>query len=326
MKRFRYMKAVSVRETIGIFAAEPGAALMAGGTNLVDLMKYDVSTPTVVVDINGLPLHDITEQPDGGLRLGALVSNADVAYDPRITERYPLLSSAILAGASGQPRNMATVGGNLLQRTRCMYFRNDAMACNKRTPGSGCSAIEGDNRTLAILGISKDCIATNPSDMNVALTALDATIHIQGAKGERDVAIGDFFLVPGSTPQRENVLEPGELITFVTLPAPKAGSKQIYLKLRDRASYEFALSSAAIVAVVSNGKLDFVRVALGGVGTKPWRSLEAERVLHGKPADEKVFRQAAEAALHGAQPQSENGFKVQLAKRCITHALTLATA
>jgi xanthine dehydrogenase YagS FAD-binding subunit len=207
-----------------------------------------------------------------------------------------------------------------------MYFRNEAMACNKRTPGSGCSAIEGDNRTLAILGTSKDCIATNPSDMNVALTALEATIHIQGAKGERDVAIGDFFLVPGSTPQRETVLEPGELITFVTLPAPKAGSKQIYLKLRDRASYEFALSSAAIVAVVNGGKLDFVRVALGGVGTKPWRSLEAERALHGKTADEKVFRQAAEAALHGAQPQSENGFKVQLAKRCITHALTLATA
>jgi xanthine dehydrogenase YagS FAD-binding subunit len=221
---------------------------------------------------------------------------------------------------------MATTGGNLLQRTRCMYFRNEAMACNKRAPGSGCAAIEGDNRTLAILGTSKDCIATNPSDMNVALTALEATIHIQGARGERNVAISDFFLVPGSTPQRENVLEPGDLITYVMLPAPKAGSKQIYLKLRDRASYEFALSSAAIVAVVSNGKLDFVRVALGGVGTKPWRSLEAEKVLHGKAADEKVFREAAEAALHGAQPQSENGFKVQLAKRCITHALTLATA
>jgi xanthine dehydrogenase YagS FAD-binding subunit len=239
---------------------------------------------------------------------------------------YSVLSQALLSGASAQLRNMATTGGNLLQRTRCMYFRNDAMACNKRTPGSGCSAMEGDNRMLAILGTSKDCIATNPSDMNVALTALEATIHIQGAKGEREVPIGDFFLVPGSTPQRENVLEPGELITFVTLPAPKAGSKQVYLKLRDRASYEFALSSAAIVAVVNNGKLDFVRVALGGVGTKPWRSLEAERTLHGKTPDAKVFRQAAEAALHGAQPQSENGFKVQLAKRCITHALTLATA
>jgi xanthine dehydrogenase YagS FAD-binding subunit len=206
-----------------------------------------------------------------------------------------------------------------------MYFRNDAMACNKRAPGSGCSAIEGDNRTLAILGTSKECIATNPSDMNVALTALEATIHIQGAKGERAVPIGDFFLLPGSTPHRETVLEPGELITFVSLPAPKAGSKQVYLKLRDRASYEFALSSAAIVAVIAGGKLDFVRVALGGVGTKPWRSLEAEKVLHGKIPDEKTYREAAEAALRGAQPQSENGFKVSLAKRCITHALTLAT-
>jgi xanthine dehydrogenase YagS FAD-binding subunit len=220
---------------------------------------------------------------------------------------------------------MATTGGNLLQRTRCMYFRNDAMACNKRDPGSGCSAIEGDNRTLAILGTSKDCIATNPSDMNVALTALEATIHIQGPKGERDVPIGEFFLTPGNTPQRENVLEPGELITFVILPAPRANSKQVYLKLRDRASYEFALSSAAIVAEVSGGKLVFIRVALGGVGTKPWRSLEAEKVLHGKTVDDKTFLQAAEAALHGAQPQSENAFKVPLAKRCITHALTLAT-
>jgi xanthine dehydrogenase YagS FAD-binding subunit len=237
-----------------------------------------------------------------------------------------VLSQALLQGASAQLRNMATTGGNLLQRTRCMYFRNEAMACNKRTPGSGCSAIEGDNRTLAILGTSKDCIATNPSDMNVALTALEATIHIQGAKGERDVSIADFFLVPGSTPQRETVLEPGELITAVTLPPPKAGSKHIYLKLRDRASYEFALSSAAIVAVVNGGKLDYVRVALGGVGTRPWRSLEAERVLHGKSVDEKLFHQAAEAALHGAQPQSQNAFKIPLAKRCITHALTLATA
>ena len=254
-----------------------------------------------------------------------MVRNSDLAHHPAVVSDYSVLSQALLAGASAQLRNMATTGGNLLQRTRCMYFRNDAMACNKRTPGSGCSAIEGDNRTLAILGTSKDCIATNPSDMNVALTALEAVVHIQGAKGERDVAIGDFFLVPGSTPQRETVLEPGDLITYVTLPAPRAGSKQVYLKLRDRASYEFALSSAAIVAVVNGGKLEFVRVALGGVGTKPWRSLEAERVLHGKTPDEKLYRQAAEAALHGAQTQSDNAFKIPLAKRCITHALTLAT-
>ena len=288
-------------------------------------MKLNVERPSQVIDINLLPLNQVEKLPDGRLRIGALVRNSDLAHHPAVVSDYSVLSQALLAGASAQLRNMATTGGNLLQRTRCMYFRNDAMACNKRTPGSGCSAIEGDNRTLAILGASKDCIATNPSDMNVALTALEAVVHIQGAKGERDVAIGDFFLVPGSTPQRETVLEPGDLITYVTLPAPRAGSKQVYLKLRDRASYEFALSSAAIVAVVNGGKLEFVRVALGGVGTKPWRSLEAERVLHGKTPDEKLYRQAAEAALHGAQPQSDNAFKIPLAKRCITHALTLAT-
>ena len=325
METFTYTKATGVQQAIQA-AGQSQTKFIAGGTTLLDLMKLNVERPAQLVDINRLPLDQVEKLPDGRLRIGALVRNSDLAHHPAVESDYSVLSQALLSGASAQLRNMATTGGNLLQRTRCMYFRNDAMACNKRTPGSGCSAIEGDNRTLAILGTSKDCIATNPSDMNVALTALEATIHIQGAKGERDVAIGDFFLVPGSTPQRENVLEPGELITFVTLPAPKAGSKQIYLKLRDRASYEFALSSAAIVAVVNGGKLDFVRVALGGVGTKPWRSLEAERVLHGKTPDEKVFRQAAEAALHGAQPQSENGFKVQLAKRCITHALTLATA
>ena len=325
METFTYTKATGVQQAIQA-AGQSQTRFIAGGTTLLDLMKLNVERPAQLVDINRLPLDQVEKLPDGRLRIGAVVRNSDLAHHPAVQSDYSVLSQALLSGASAQLRNMATTGGNLLQRTRCMYFRNEAMACNKREPGSGCSAIEGDNRTLAILGTSKDCIATNPSDMNVALTALEATIHIQGAKGERDVAIGDFFLVPGSTPQRENVLEPGELITFVTLPAPKAGSKQIYLKLRDRASYEFALSSAAIIAVVNGGKLDFVRVALGGVGTKPWRSLEAERTLHGKPPDEKVFSQAAEAALHGAQPQSENGFKVQLAKRCITHALTLATA
>jgi xanthine dehydrogenase YagS FAD-binding subunit len=325
METFTYTRATGVEQAIRA-AGQSETRFIAGGTTLLDLMKLNVERPARLVDINRLPLDQVEKLPDGRLRIGALVRNSDLAHHPAVESDYAVLSQALLSGASAQLRNMATTGGNLLQRTRCMYFRNDAMACNKRTPGSGCSAIEGDNRTLAILGTSKDCVATNPSDMNVALTALEATIHIQGAKGEREVPIGDFFLVPGSTPQRETVLEPGELITFVTLPAPKTGSKQVYLKLRDRASYEFALSSAAIVALVSNGKLDFVRVALGGVGTKPWRSLEAERVLHGKPADGKVFRQAAEAALHGAQPQSQNGFKVQLAKRCITHALTLVTA
>ena len=324
MEMFTYTKATGVPQAIEA-QSQQGARFIAGGTTLLDLMKLNVERPSQVIDINLLPFNQVEKLPDGRLRIGALVRNSDLAHHPAVVSDYSVLSQALLAGASAQLRNMATTGGNLLQRTRCMYFRNDAMACNKRMPGSGCSAIEGDNRTLAILGTSKDCIATNPSDMNVALTALEAVVHIQGAKGERDVAIGDFFLVPGSTPQRETVLERGDLITYVTLPAARAGSKQVYLKLRDRASYEFALSSAAIVAVVNGGKLEFVRVALGGVGTKPWRSLEAERVLHGKTPDEKLYRQAAEAALHGAQPQSDNAFKIPLAKRCITHALTLAT-
>jgi xanthine dehydrogenase YagS FAD-binding subunit len=325
MEMFTYTKATGVPQAIQA-AGGSQTKFIAGGTTLLDLMKLNVERPNQLVDINRLPLNQVEKLPDGRLRIGATVRNSDLAHHPLVQSDYSVLSQALLAGASAQLRNMATTGGNLLQRTRCMYFRNDAMACNKRSPGSGCSAIEGDNRTLAILGTSKDCIATNPSDMNVALTALEATIHIQSARGEREVAIGEFFVLPGSTPQRETVLEPGELITFVTLPAPKGSSKQVYLKLRDRASYEFALSSAAIVAVVEGGKLDFVRVALGGLGTKPWRSFEAERVLHGKAPDEKIFRQAAEAALHGAQPQSENAFKIPLAKRCITHALTLATA
>ncbi len=324
MEMFTYTKAAEVPQALQA-AAQPQAKFIAGGTTLLDLMKLNVERPNKLVDINLLPLSQVEKLPGGGLKIGALVRNSDLAHDPAVQSDYSVLSQALLSGASAQLRNMATTGGNLLQRTRCMYFRNDAMACNKRAPGSGCSAIEGDNRTLAILGTSKACIATNPSDMNVALTALEATIHIQGAKGERAVPIGDFFLLPGSTPQRETVLEPGELITFVSLPPPKAGSKQVYLKLRDRASYEFALSSAAIVAVINGGKLDYVRVALGGVGTKPWRSFEAEKVLHGKTPDEKTYREAAEAALRGAQPQSENAFKVSLAKRCITHALTLAT-
>jgi xanthine dehydrogenase YagS FAD-binding subunit len=238
---------------------------------------------------------------------------------------YAVLSQAILNGASAQLRNMATTAGNLLQRTRCMYFRDTAMPCNKREPGTGCPAITGSNRTLAVLGTSEHCIATNPSDMCVAMAALEATIHVQGSQGARAIAIGDFHLLPGSTPERETVLEPGDLITHVTLPPPVAGSKQVYLKLRDRASYEFALASAAIVITVAGGKVTRARVALGGVGTKPWRSPEAESALVGKAADAANFRKAAEAALRDAKPQSENGFKIELAKRCLTHALQMAT-
>jgi len=331
MEAFKFTKAVDVTQAIRAGSrsstAQQGAQVrfVAGGTTLLDLMKLDVERPMQVVDINRLPLDHVETLPDGSLKIGALVRNSDLAHHPAVVSGYAVLSQALLSGASAQLRNMATTGGNLLQRTRCMYFRNDAMPCNKRNPGSGCAAIEGDNRSLAILGTSNDCIATNPSDMNVALTALEAVIHIQGLKGERDVPISEFFLLPGSTPQRETVLEPGDLITYVTLPAPRHGSKQTYLKLRDRASYEFALSSAAIVAEVNGGKISFVRVALGGVGTKPWRSLEAEKALLHQSATETVFRHAAEAALHSAHPQSHNAFKVELAKRCITHALTLAT-
>jgi xanthine dehydrogenase YagS FAD-binding subunit len=274
MEMFKFTIAADVPQAIQTAArsstAQQGAEIrfIAGGTTLLDLMKLDVERPTQVVDINRLLLDKVEELPDGRLKIGALVRNSDLAHHPLVQSRYSVLSQALLAGASAQLRNMATTGGNLLQRTRCMYFRNDAMACNKREPGSGCSAIDGDNRSLAILGASKDCIATNPSDMNVALTALEAVIHIKGTKGERDVDIGDFFVVPGSTPHRENLLEPGDLITHITLPAPRADSKQVYLKLRDRASYEFALASAAILAQVSGGRFTFIRVALGGPGAR----------------------------------------------------------
>lgn len=306
--------------------AQQGADIrfVAGGTTLIDLMKLNVETPAQVLDINRLALDKIEATADGGLQIGATVRNSDLAHHPTVQRDYSVLSQAILAGASAQLRNMATTAGNLLQRTRCVYFRDTAMPCNKRQPETGCPAITGANRTLAILGTSKDCIATNPSDMCVAMAALEATIHILGSKGTRAVPIADFHLLPGNTPQRETVLEPGDLITHVSLPRPIAGSKQVYLKLRDRASYEFALASAAIVITVTDGKVAQARVALGGVGTKPWRATEAESVLVGKPADAANFRKAAEAALRDAKPQSENGFKIELAKRCLTHALQMA--
>src|SRR6266481_919066 len=308
--------------------AQQGADVrfMGGGTTLIDLMKLNVETPARVLDINRLPLDKIEATSDGGVKIGAMVRNSDLANHAKVQKDYSVLSQALLQGASAQIRNMATVGGNLLQRTRCVYFRDTAMACNKREPGSGCPAITGHNRTLAILGASEHCIATNPSDMCVALAALEATVHIQGSKGSRAVAFGDFHLLPGDTPHRETVLEPGDLITDVTLPPPIAGSKQVYLKLRDRASYEFALASAAVVVTMGSGKITRARIALGGVGTKPWRSSEAEAALTDKSANDASFRQAAEAALRNARPQSENKFKIELAKRCLTHALRTATA
>jgi len=313
MKTFELSRADDPGQAIAAGAkattAQQGAEIrfIAGGTNLVDFMKLNVETPQKLVDITHLPFDKIEELPDGGLSIGAMVRNSD------------------LSGASAQLRNMATTAGNLLQRTRCMYFRDTAMPCNKREPGSGCAAITGINRSLAILGTSERCIATNPSDMNVAMAALEATIHIRGTKGERSVPIGDFHLLPGNTPNRETVLEPGDLITHVTLPPPSPGNRSLYLKLRDRASFEFALASAAVVITADGGKITRARVALGGVGTKPWRSTEAEAELTGQSATQAVFQKAAEAALRDAKPQSQNGFKVELAKRCLTHALKLVT-
>lgn len=307
--------------------AQQGAEIrfIAGGTTLIDLMKLNVEQPHTLIDLNRLPLGDVESLPDGGLKIGAMVRNSDLAHHPAVLRDYPVLSQALLSGASAQLRNKATTSGNLLQRTRCMYFRDTAMPCNKREPGSGCGAINGVNRMMAILGTSEHCIATNPSDMNVALTALEATIHIQNGQATRSVPINEFYVLPGDTPQRETVLEPGDLITHVTLPAPVAGSKSLYLKLRDRASYEFALASAAVIIKIENNRLSYARVALGGVGTKPWRSKEAEQALAGATLSESSFRSAAEAALQGARPQTQNGFKIELAKRCLTHALKLAT-
>jgi xanthine dehydrogenase YagS FAD-binding subunit len=331
MKIFQHTRASDSAQAIASAAkattAQQGAEIrfIGGGTTLIDLMKLNVEQPQTLIDINRLPLDKIEALPDGGLTIGAVARNSDLAYHPLVRKNYAVLSEAILSGATVQLRNMATTAGNLLQRTRCMYFRDIAMPCNKREPGSGCAAITGINRSLAILGTSEHCIATNPSDMNVAMAALEATIHVRGTKGERSIPIADFHLLPGNTPQRETVLEPGDLITHVTLPPPAPGSRSLYLKLRDRASYEFALAAAAVVVTVANAKITRARIALGGVGTKPWRSTEAERELTDQPATQAVFQRAVDAALRDAKPQSQNGFKVELARRCVVHALKLAT-
>jgi xanthine dehydrogenase YagS FAD-binding subunit len=331
MEPFRFRNATTQLQAIQSGArtttAQLGATVrfVAGGTNLIDLMKLNVERPQEVIDINALPLDRVESLPSGGLKIGALVRNSDLANHPTVVRDYAVLSQALHSGASPQLRNMATTGGNLLQRTRCAYFRDIAHRCNKRDPGSGCDAIEGNNRTLAILGTSDQCIASNPSDMNVALMALEATIHVRGQKGERTIPISDFYLLPGKTPHLETVLQPGDLITQVTLLPPATGTRSLYLKLRDRASYEFALASAAIVVNVQAGTIQRVRVALGGVGAIPWRSHEAEKVLEGKTANAALFREAAEAALEQAHPQRENAFKVELSKRCIVRALTMAT-
>jgi xanthine dehydrogenase YagS FAD-binding subunit len=320
--------ATAVKAAAAASTAQQGAEVrfVAGGTTLLDLMKLDVERPRQVVDINRLPLAEVESLPDGGLKIGALVRNADLAHHPLVKRDYAVLSQALLSGASAQLRNMATTGGNLLQRTRCVYFRDTGAPCNKREPGSGCAAIHGFNRTMAILGTSEHCIATHPSDMSVALVALEARVAIRGARGERVVPAGEFFLLPGDTPHRENVLEPGDLVTHVILPPPHPGARSHYLKLRDRASYEFALASAAVVLAVEDGRIAHARVALGGVGTRPWRSPEAEQALQGRPASSETFAAASQAALRDAKPQSQNGFKVELARRCLARALTTVAA
>jgi xanthine dehydrogenase YagS FAD-binding subunit len=323
MKAFTYERATEPGAAVAA-ASRAGAKFISGGTNLLDLMRLEIEQPTHLVDISRLPLNHVEDLPDGGLRIGAQALNSDVAADRRVRTRYPVLSQALLAGASGQLRNKASIGGNLVQRTRCYYFYDTAASCNKRDPGAGCAAIGGFNRIHAILGASEACIATHPSDMAVAMTALDAQIELLGAdEVTRRVAIGDFYRLPGDTPHIENVLRPGEMITAVVLPSPPPG-RQLYRKVRDRASYAFALVSVAAVLATDERAVTSARVAFGGVAHKPWRSGEAEAVLIGRPATMDTFRAAAEAAMAGAVGRGHNDFKIDLAKRTLCRTLTVA--
>ncbi len=332
MNPFNYERASATDAAIKSGAMH-GAKFLAGGTNLVDLMKYGVESPTTLVDINHLGLGDVTSLTDGSVRIGALVKNSDLADHPIIKSQYPLLSQALLSGASPQLRNMATTGGNLLQRTRCYYFTDISFpACNKRMPGSGCAAIKGYNRIHAILGQTdrgpeskETCIATNPSDMNVAMAALDATIEVEGAKGKRTIPFSEFHKLPGATPWIETALHPDELIVAVTLPPARFARNAYYLKARDRNSYAFALISVAAGLEMGDGQVKSAGLALGGVALKPWRSVEAEKSLLGKPASPESFRQAAEIALHGARGYEHNSFKIEMAKHGVVRALTLAS-
>jgi xanthine dehydrogenase YagS FAD-binding subunit len=324
MINFQYARANNVADAVRMIAADPTAKFIAGGTNLVDLMKDDVERPSRLIDISRLPLKTVEETAGGGLRIGALVPNSDLAYHPLIEQRYPLVASAILAGASQQLRNMASTGGNLLQRTRCAYFYDTATPCNKREPGSGCSAIGGVNRGHAILGTSEDCIATHPSDMCVALAALDARLHVTGAKGERVIAFHDFHRLPGNTPQIDTNLQPDEIVTAVELPAKGFAENYSYLKIRDRLSYAFALVSIAAALELDGDTIKEARLALGGVAHKPWRDLAAESALRGQPADRASFARAADLLLRDAKGQGHNDFKIELARRGIVRTLTQA--
>jgi xanthine dehydrogenase YagS FAD-binding subunit len=328
MKAFDYVRPSTIRDAVAA-ASEPGAAYLAAGTNLLDLMKGNITRPGRLVDIGHLPgLNRIEDLATGGVRIGALVRNADLAHDHNFSRRFPSVAEALLSGASAQLRNAATVGGNLLQRTRCAYFYDVASACNKRDPGAGCDARGGDNRLHAILGWSERCIATHPSDFCVPLVALDAVVEIEGAAGRREVPLETFHRLPGDTPERESMLEPGDLILAVRLPAEAArfAAHARYLKVRERTSYAFAVVSAAVALRLEKETIVEARLALGGVASKPWRAREAEQILAGARADASDFRRAAEAALAQARPSGENGFKIELARRIVVRALSLAAA
>ncbi len=328
MNTFEFVRAATAAEAVAAGAA-PGAAYHAGGTNLLDLMKGGIARPTRLVDVNCLPgLDRIEHGADGGVRIGALVRNADLAHDPEFSRRFPAVAEALLSGASAQLRNAATVGGNLLQRTRCAYFYDTASACNKRQPGAGCDALGGENRLHAILGWSEACIATHPSDFCVPLAALDAVVEVEGRAGRRDVPLVDLHRLPGDAPERETVLDPGDLVLAVRLPAEAArfAPHARYLKVRERTSYAFAVVSAAAALRMEGGRIADARIALGGVALKPWRAREAEAALAGAQSDAAVFRRAADAALADARPSGDNAFKVELARRIIVRALSLAAA
>lgn len=326
MRPFKYSRANDATQAVQLVAANTKAKFLAGGTNLLDLMKEDVERPTELVDVTRLKLGEI-KSSSGGVSLGALAKNTDTANHPLVRQNYPLLTQAILAGASGQIRNMATNGGNLNQRTRCPYFYDVAMPCNKREPGTGCGALEGLNRMHAIFGWSEKCVAVYPSDMAVALAALDAVVKVRGRDGqERSIAFADFHRLPGDTPEKDNNLQPGELITSIDLPQNNFAAKSYYLKVRDRASYAFALVSVAAALETDGNKIKQARVALGGVAHKPWRATETEKVLVGKAPTEAVFMQAAEAEMRNAKPLEHNRFKVELGKRAIVRALSIANS
>jgi xanthine dehydrogenase YagS FAD-binding subunit len=324
MNNFGYSRASDVADAVRQIAADPGAKLIAGGTNLVDLIKEHVAHPSRLIDITHLPIDKVEETGDGGLRIGALVPNSDLAYHPQIEARYPLLSSAILAGASQQLRNMASTGGNLLQRTRCLYFYDTATPCNKREPGSGCSAIHGINRMHAILGTSEHCIATHPSDMCVALAVLEARVLVRGSAGERSIAFADFHRMPGDAPHLDSNLRADEIITAIELPPKGFARNYTYLKVRDRLSYAFALVSVAAGLELEGETIKEARFALGGVAHKPWRNTAAEAALRGARATSENFERAADTVLRDARGFGHNDFKIELARRVIVRALTQA--